>query len=850
MRRTLSLCLLVSALVLLGTGALGLWVQASAGAESAATERELALRLTETIRDAVKRLVPDSPLAGPDADPFLLFGGLLALGAVAALVAFLVRASVLRPRAQEAGGTSGRRASGWLPVRARGSARRRAVGIEAQEGPARAGDFLRTEGLLEESAQLFLRNELYAPAAEVRHDQNRFEEAAELYERAGRPEAAAAIFGRLSQFEQAARCYLAADLPSVAAQMFERASRFEQAAECYLAGGLHVQAAEAFLGAGMRERAAGALVSAFEAEAPPGGREGDAPALDREALGRRAAELLSELGDSEAAERILARAGAYSRAAQVALDAGKSDAASEWFLRAGRADLAADVCERAGDAVQAARLRGRYLRETGDVANASRYLREAGEFAEAAELHRDAGEFARAGDCYWECKDYPAAAEMFSAAEAHERAAEAFERCERFDEAAGAFERAGDSDRHSEMLARAGKPIDAGRLQAARGKVDEAIRALQQVERGQPGFVEACVLLGELFEQKGMETLSLRKLEEAMLGETIAAGNLEAYYLLAQGLRQHGRLPEALEVLEKLLSFEFHYRDVSTLVNQIKAEIEMSGSPLLEVSSGRGRYRVIRELGRGGMGVVHLARDTVLDREVALKVLPEDMRGNENAVRSFLREAKSAAQLNHPNIVTVYDAGDEGGLYLAMEYVAGRNMKELIREQGAFPVDTVLQIIEQMAEALAYAHSRRVVHRDIKTANTMWTPEGKVKIMDFGLAKVLQEVRNATTLVSGTPYYMSPEQAQGRDVDHQTDLYSLGVTLFELSTGKLPFPEGNVPYHHVHTVPPAPRSLRAELPPELDQLILKCVEKDPSNRYASATELLEEFRLGFSSASA
>jgi len=243
------------------------------------------------------------------------------------------------------------------------------------------------------------------------------------------------------------------------------------------------------------------------------------------------------------------------------------------------------------------------------------------------------------------------------------------------------------------------------------------------------------------------------------------------------------------------------------------------------------------------MGIVYKANDTVLDRVVAFKVLPDALKENPQALKNFLREAKSAAQLNHPNIVTVYDAGEQDGrYYIAMEYVDGNTLKEIVRRRGAIAPGGVLHVLVQMCEALAYAHDKKIVHRDIKTANTMWTRDRKAKIMDFGLAKVVEEVRNHTTLVSGTPYYMSPEQTLGKNVDHRTDLYSLGVTLFELATGALPFREGNVPYHHVHTPPPDPRTVNANLPAVLAEIILRCLQKDPEQRYGSAREIVAELR--------
>ncbi len=217
------------------------------------------------------------------------------------------------------------------------------------------------------------------------------------------------------------------------------------------------------------------------------------------------------------------------------------------------------------------------------------------------------------------------------------------------------------------------------------------------------------------------------------------------------------------------------------------------------------------------------------------------MRHSENALKNFVREAKAAAQLNHPNIVTVYDAGkSEYGFYLAMEHVEGSTLKAILQHRGVIPPSGVTYVLRQMADALGYAHRKKVVHRDIKTGNTMWTPARKVKIMDFGLAKFLQAMRNATTLVSGTPFYMSPEQTLGRSVDHRTDLYSLGVTIFELATGQLPFRTGNVPYHHVHTPPPDPREVSSSVPDFLARIILKCLEKDPDARYPAADAILAD----------
>jgi len=260
-------------------------------------------------------------------------------------------------------------------------------------------------------------------------------------------------------------------------------------------------------------------------------------------------------------------------------------------------------------------------------------------------------------------------------------------------------------------------------------------------------------------------------------------------------------------------------------------------------SAQPGRYQITGELGRGGMGIVYKAQDTALDRIVAYKVLPDMLAENPSALKNFMREAKAAAKLNHPGIVTVFDTGEQDGrYYIAMEYVDGTTLKEILRRRGVISPPGILHVLVQVCEALAYAHENRVVHRDIKSANTMWTRDKKAKIMDFGLAKVVEEVRNHTTVVSGTPYYMSPEQTLGRNIDHRTDIYSLGVTIFEMATGTVPFKEGNIPYHHVHTAPPDVRDIRPELPDSLASVVNRCLQKAPGDRYQSAREILAEVR--------
>jgi len=246
-------------------------------------------------------------------------------------------------------------------------------------------------------------------------------------------------------------------------------------------------------------------------------------------------------------------------------------------------------------------------------------------------------------------------------------------------------------------------------------------------------------------------------------------------------------------------------------------------------------YRVLEKLGEGGMGVVYRAEDTKLKRTVALKFLPKQL---EEHRERFLREAQAAASLNHPNICTVFEVDEEHG-FLAMELVEGKTVKEKIAERP-LPLAEAIDIAVQVCAGLQHAHERGIVHRDIKPANLIVTPQGAVKIMDFGLAQVGDRTRITKTGASmGTPAYMSPEQATGEDVDRRSDLWSIAVTLYEMIAGHATFKGDNdaaLAYSIVHTTPEPLTALRAGLPPAIDRVFAKALEKRPSERYQHAAD--------------
>ena len=270
---------------------------------------------------------------------------------------------------------------------------------------------------------------------------------------------------------------------------------------------------------------------------------------------------------------------------------------------------------------------------------------------------------------------------------------------------------------------------------------------------------------------------------------------------------------------------------------------------MADVLTKAGRYEVVRELGRGSMGVVYQGFDPIIGRTVAIKTMlteglsPEEYK--EFRAR-FQREAQAAGVLSHPNIVNVFDYGEDSGmLYLIMEFLEGTSLEKLVEGKKVLPIETIIPMCEQVCGALDHAHQRGIVHRDIKPANIMILNNGMVKVTDFGIAKMVSMGMTQAGLVLGTPNYMSPEQVKGRQVDGRSDLFSLGVILYDLVTGKKPFPGQNITtviYKIINENPVPPRELDATIHPGLSYVICKALAKSPEERYQTCRELAEDLK--------
>ncbi len=265
-----------------------------------------------------------------------------------------------------------------------------------------------------------------------------------------------------------------------------------------------------------------------------------------------------------------------------------------------------------------------------------------------------------------------------------------------------------------------------------------------------------------------------------------------------------------------------------------------------------GRYEILEELGQGAMGRVYRARDPLIDRPVAIKTVPIEQLQQEgrDAEARFLREAQSAGRLSHPNIVTIYDVGEADGFaYIAMEFLTGATLRDVM-DKGPMPLDLALETAQQMADALAFAHTHGVIHRDVKPANVMISGgQGRVKLTDFGIAHLANSDHTQAGQMLGSPRYMSPEQAMGRELDGRSDMFSLGAVLYEMLTGRYAFDGDNLPvivYRVIHDAPVAAATLRPNLPEALRELLDRLLSKDPVARpdARAASEMLEALHAG------
>ncbi len=752
-----------------------------------------------------------------------------------------------------------------------GKAVRRAIKSHEDNGNFGAGaDILFDHEKYDDAAELYNKAGDFLRAGEAYERAGQTQRAVQSFKRGGAPTLAGEAYQRRGQFQLAAREFVEAGLEDRAADCYFKAKDYREAAELFTRLDRPLQAGEAYARLNDRENASAMFVRHFDVQFDMA--RGELSELgDARELAARAATMLIEMGREEEAAHLLDRAGYRKRAAELFTRLGQIEEAARIYVDAEKPMYAARLYDSVGDQAMALKYRAQARIGKGDRSGAAKDYASAGEYAKAAELYNDAGEHVLAAEMYDRSGDQRMAADLFKMGGDLERAAEAYEKGHDFDQAADLYRELGDHNAELRTAKAANNFFRVGEILLSHGRAEDALAAFQRVDPTDPRFEKANVLQGDIMRRLGRMDVAYAKYKAAIGGARPDKNNVDIIYRMAETAEEAGSAFQALQLYEAVIGVDYYYKEASERATRLRQHVGSDGGlsfglndPLaapartdrtrtgtvvpppsgqVPVQKAAARYEIVEEIARGGMGIVYKARDTVLDRVVAYKILAANLKTNDVAVKYFLREAQASAKMSHPNIVTVYDAGEQDGeYYMAMEFVEGQTLKTLVNRQGAFPEKLLRYILVHVCRGLAYAHERGLVHRDVKPGNLMLTRDRTVKIMDFGLAKFVEEVQANHTRAIGTPYYMSPEQIVGKELDGRSDVYSLGVSMFECATGHVPFSKGDLSYHHLHTEAPRVDAENPKISQELADIILKCMAKSPEDRFASVHELMAAVR--------
>jgi len=551
------------------------------------------------------------------------------------------------------------------------------------------------------------------------------------------------------------------------------------------------------------------------------------------------------------------------KAAECFVRAGALKEAAEIYRNVQEFDKAYELYKEIGDYENAART----IQLTGDIITAARHYEVVGIYDKAAALYEQIGEFSMAAKCYGKASNFVKAAELYEKLGDSILAADFYERAGNYKLAGILYNKVNQTEQAITNLEKyyadykEDKDIlfELGKLYLYKDKVDDAIKMFQQLIDDEGYRKESLKNLGECFLQKKLFDVAIDRYFECLGDEKkVSKGNLDIYYGLGCTYEFAGRYQEAKDTLNKILAIDYYYRDVRDRLKRVEEFSEIysdasarpnktmrmeSSKQLRDLNiQTRKRYQIIRKLGEGGMGVVYLAVDQRLNRQVAWKILPSHLASNKEFQQRLLREARAAAQLNNPHIIAIYDIGaEQNECYISMEYIDGITLRKVLFEEKQLPIKKVFVYGMQIAEALSAAHKAGIIHRDVKPENIMITTEDeKIKMMDFGLARLGDDVQlTREGCVVGSVRYMAPEQIKALELDHRTDIYAFGVILFEMLAGRTPFVGDNILAQHIHKDPPKVTEFRSDVSDDLNELILKCLMKKKEERPESCTEIFK-----------
>jgi tetratricopeptide (TPR) repeat protein len=725
---------------------------------------------------------------------------------------------------------------------------------------SQAGDFYYLAGDMEKALNMYLRGEHYDLAAKLFEKIGDIAEAANYYRKAKDYISAGDCYQRAKNYKEASLMYQlgrdyykAAEMSHKrgdflrAAQMMEKTTYLDKAAFLYMKVKHDLKAAEIFE----------ELYTSYKQKKSPYKELTSQEVEKFNEYGRLSAEEYLKAGKNDKAAYYFEELGFYDKAAEVYRLSGELQKELECYIKRQNYPKALELLNENSSLKVDLGLMAELYRGTGEYKKAAEYYLKAGKIEKAAESFQLAGDYQQAAKLGEELGFFQRAAGLYAKAGNNKKAAQLYEKEGDIRSAAELYYEEKEYSKAAALYLRAEEYMQAVDIFYRLKDRGNYIETLQKVPEDSSDYRKACLMLGNAFIEKELYSVAEKKLLEALPGEEVNNRTVAVYYSLGIIYEKLNQLDKAKDIFEKIVSFNYKYKDVAERMEKLKDLSSLAATQPIDdtlinsirVESGTiiaNRYNIKKTIGQGGMGRVFLVHDMHLDELIALKLLIPYQIGESDQVERFIREIKISRKINHPNVIRVFDLEKwHMNHFITMEYVDGGNLKDWMK-QNPEDRDGRIHFLMQICEGLYAAHRLNIIHRDIKPENILIDKGNIAKIVDFGIARsatITSKTMDGRLI--GTPEFISPEQIHGQNLDEKSDIYSLGVLMYQLFTGKLPFTASNIGQillKHLNEKPIPPKEINPKVPAWLDEIILKALEKDPAKRFQNTKEIIKEIK--------